>query len=405
MFPIIKEIDDVRRYVGDHPNFVFIEGDCGNTYVDYVVQGDDTFPHMPAELLDLNIRRVMMPRECRGIAFSSNTGYIVSRPFHKFFNLGERPETLFDALDWSKPFQAQVKLDGSMVRPIRFEGEAPDWEPYHRLATRKGITDVACEAELYSTFKEAGSIQGFCHIMWDRGCTPIFEWVAPNNRIVLKYDEPQLVLLGVRELQSGNYLSYQRMQDARFYDIPIVPLYEMNDPAQEIEALRAMEGMEGVVLVFQDGTRVKVKTDWYAGLHRVKSRLARERDVVGMVMENTIDDALQLLTPDMRADLTDFQNRVIEVIGAYGADVRRDFEGRRAAGTRKDFAIGSAQEMHPIRRAIIFAAWDGKDDLDNIVRSMLQRHLGSNQMFRKVRDEILANLPDWDADKLGEIEL
>src|SRR4051794_23517951 len=44
---------------------------------------------------------------CRGLIYHVPTGTIVSRPFRKFFNLGERPDSIPD-----EPFEAFQKLDG-----------------------------------------------------------------------------------------------------------------------------------------------------------------------------------------------------------------------------------------------------------------------------------------------------
>ena len=52
------------------------------------------------------------------VLFLIKDGNILSRRFHKFFNVGEREETLIDKIDLNQPHTILEKLDGSMVTPI-----------------------------------------------------------------------------------------------------------------------------------------------------------------------------------------------------------------------------------------------------------------------------------------------
>lgn len=402
-FPYIDHIEKVEWAVEDHPNFVTIKGDCGHTYVDYVVQGDETFPAIPQLGPDDAVpHRAQVLRECRGIAFHTKSHKIRSRPFHKFFNLNERPETLFSTLAWDAPYTVQVKMDGSMIRPIRVHDDGGYW----RLATRKGVTDVACEAELFTTYRGVGHYTALYEHAAHCNFTPIFEFVGPKNRHVLQYDRPQLVLLAVRKWMTGEYANeWTVKQLGTSFGIPVVEQYQMGDPAETIAALKAMEGMEGIVITFPDGTKVKVKCDWYAQLHRVKASLTRERDVLGMVLHQTIDDALQLLTPEMRETLNRFQNEAIRVIGQYGADLRRERREMIERYDRKAFALSAeAQAMDPLRKGLMFSVWDDETDLDTNIRRMLEKHIMSNSMYRRVKADVLAGLPDWQEFETGDEE-
>lgn len=59
--------------------------------------------------------------------------------------------------------------------------------------TRMGITDVAVIAA--DKFLRRSNYFDFCSLFLDRGQTPIFEYTAPDNRIVLNYPTPELTLL------------------------------------------------------------------------------------------------------------------------------------------------------------------------------------------------------------------
>lgn len=53
-----------------------------------------------------------MNRECRGIIFHKETGNLVARRLHKFFNINEMDETKAERIDLSKPHILLTKADG-----------------------------------------------------------------------------------------------------------------------------------------------------------------------------------------------------------------------------------------------------------------------------------------------------
>ena len=110
MFPVINHIDDVLPHIEGDESFVVIDkGDY--TLIDYVLEMSSTFPPLK-DSLSAAIRR-----ECRGICFDKS-GKIIRRPFNKFFNVGQKEETLVQNMDWSIPHTVMDKRDGSMISAV-----------------------------------------------------------------------------------------------------------------------------------------------------------------------------------------------------------------------------------------------------------------------------------------------
>src|SRR4051812_25344280 len=107
-FPTIRHIEDVLPHIEGRSEFAVKRRD-GYTAIDYNFAGADTFNEP-------------IRRECRGIKFDAD-GRIIGRPYHKFFNLGEKPETQSHVIDWSAGHVILEKLDGSMVHPALVGGE------------------------------------------------------------------------------------------------------------------------------------------------------------------------------------------------------------------------------------------------------------------------------------------
>ena len=316
-FPEIRTIADVLPHIEGREEFIVAERDFG-TVVNYVVAFPDTFAMTGPDDLTGAIRR-----ECRGLIFDLD-GHIMSRPYHKFFNVNEKEETQSYLLDLSRPHIVMDKLDGSMIRPIMLDGMV-------RLATKMGVTDIAMEAEqlldIYQyRWLEAMMIDGF---------TPIFEYVAPTNKIVVEYPEAKLILTAIRETMAGGY------RNLREWNTPFEVVRTdscIHDFDAYLRFKRGESNREGDVIAFADGHRVKVKNDWYVQIHKTKDIVTVDRNIIELVLNETIDDTRPLLDASDLARVnaveeafwTAFKNHEGRLLGlemiartVYGADKKR----------------------------------------------------------------------------------
>jgi RNA ligase len=61
----------------------------------------------------------------------------------------------------------------------------------------------------------------------DNGFTPIFEFVAPDNKIVVEYKKGELILLAIRDVKTGLYISYDdTVKESKDFGIPVVQNFE-----------------------------------------------------------------------------------------------------------------------------------------------------------------------------------
>ena len=200
-FPIITNINQVYDAIRDRKEF-FVARKDDYLVVNYNVKFADTFPTPDTDDDVLN-NNYLIRRECRGIIFDTK-GNVIRRPYHKFFNWGERKETSNTRVDVSKPHFKLEKMDGSMLVPFFTNGKI-------RFGTKMGITDIANPVEdwvnsnlQYRTFSKK---------MIENGFTPIFEWCSRRQRIVIDYPVDRLVLTAIRNMVTGEYTSYENMKE------------------------------------------------------------------------------------------------------------------------------------------------------------------------------------------------
>lgn len=292
-------------------------------------------------------------RDFRGVTFQISTGKIVSRPYHKFFNLGEAPETKEAVIDWSEPHVILEKLDGSMVRPYLINDQV-------RWATRMGLTDVAAQADRFC--EGHPNILRFAKGQYQLDYTPIFEWCSRQNRVVIDHPQDRMVLTAIRDNVTGQYMSYALLQEyADAYDLDLVKSYEGEEGLAEfVQHTRGLEDAEGYVVRFKGGLFFKIKADLYVDLHRVLGLLQSEQTMIELILAGTLDDALVRFREPDRVRIQDYQRQFHEGLAKTAADVTRLVDAHRHED-RKTFALTVAKG-HPAA-ATLFAVYGGSDAL------------------------------------------
>lgn len=354
MFARNLNLELVKKAIEGKDEFRIFERD-GFIVVDYMITKADTFMHE-----DPNLQRVL--RELRGIAFSADGQTVISRPYDKFFNIGEKEETQWDNIDFTQPHKVLNKLDGSMIRTI------PVGDNKFRLGTRAGITHVSMQAERFWVQPHNyARYQAFFEMAELRDITPIFEYVGPSNRIVLHYAQENLILTGMRFRHTGEYLDYKSMKFyADGYNIHVVqPLLDSVDNL--LDTVKVLKGLEGVVVRFVDGFQVKCKAEDYVDKHRAVGQLRFEKDVLKLIFNNELDDVLPILNEDVRKKVEDYRSKVVSKASEFAVHLQLKFDAIvKSVGPsehyRRDFAaVVGANERYKRDGKFLFNMLDGKE--------------------------------------------
>lgn len=370
----IEHIEDVLPHIHEDRGII-VSRRPDMTVIDYVFTQDDTFD-------------TAMAQQCRGLKFDAD-GRIIARPFHKFFNLGEREDPR--AVDWTRPHVVMDKLDGTMIHPAMLNGRLT-------FMTRMGATKHAAAAAAIA----GEGVLALCREQIELGRTPMFEFTAPENRIVVAYDAPALTLLAVREMTSGAYVADVELRAlADRHGVPAArAIGKVEDGAAFWNEARALEGVEGYVIAFEDGHRIKVKADAYVLRHRALAGVHLEKNVLAWVVTDAVDDVTPLLAPDIRERVLDYQKAVEAAITARTAAIE-DFVARHRDLPRKDFAALAAERLDRNARPVAFAALDGNSVRDS-VRVQLRKATHSQTKIDQIRGDFGFA---WSTEGLSELEL
>lgn len=190
----------------------------------------------------------------RGLVLDEAAREVVATPFPKFFNLGERRGAVPDL-----PFEAFEKLDGSLIIAFNHRGL---W----RTATKGSFeSEQACWAQARLDEADLSTLTP--------GATYLFEAIYPENRIVIRYREPALVMLAAYDadgrefthdevIATGATSGWRAAVRRRFSGIAEMVAHAATLPREH----------EGFVVRFADGSRLKLKGAEYRRIHALISR-------------------------------------------------------------------------------------------------------------------------------------
>lgn len=301
----------------------------------------------------------------RGLIVNWRTAELVALPFSKFFNLNERPETQADTLP-DLPCEITTKLDGSLGIMYRDENNQVT------IATRGAFDSEQAKWATHFARSQYPNLSLVRHDL-----TLLFEIIYPENRVVLSYgDTRALYLIGARHMPTGDELTHNELCDlANFCGVPVVPMDSASCLADLLPHVATLQGVEGWVLRFANGLRVKVKTEDYRALHRLVTGLSPRRVQEAMIL-NELDALLIALPEEFRLEAETMAANILARVESVERTVQAAYadtiENSGYVQNRKDFAIYATKHYRELT-GYLFARLDGKDLRPMILKALDMR--------------------------------
>lgn len=293
----------------------------------------------------------------RGHVFNLATGECVARPFSKFFNLGEKQEVAHDRLPWDKPYEVFEKLDGWLGCLHRHKGKF--W-----VSSRGSFhSDGAVWASSFVQSKDLSFLPD--------EVTLVFEIITPEQKIILDYEgQRTLYVLAAFNRHTGEEYPRAEVEEwASRACLPVVPKHDSMKIDDCLRLAKEMEGREGFVIRFHDGTRVKVKCDWYCRIAKIMANLTPISMWECMSGGRIPDERMREIPEELRPLADQYKQRIEEQFRYVSSMVRDKLKPllhkHRDSGDRKSFALAVKDEPRLVKRCA-FLLLDGKE-IDSVV--------------------------------------
>ena len=232
--------------------------------------------------------------EMRGLTFVFNKdGTLYNRYvlLEKFFNLNQVPTSMYSVVKDYKIKYVNNKEDGSIATFIKL--------PNNKIVgkSKMGFDNEQATGinKIYKTNKDVKSFVDWC---LNNDIVPIFEYVAPHNRIVLRYSKEELILLRLRDNKTGKHIDIKEHLD-KIGSIKIAPFEDDDTLDDLIEKSKSEVDKEGWIVQFDNDHMLKIKTDWYFQRHGLLTNdIYREHIIIGYILDDLIDDILGQIPED-----------------------------------------------------------------------------------------------------------
>ncbi len=231
-----------------------------------------------------DLKKNKIHRELRGLAvieYNNSIEIYPSVPSFDTFNTYEG--TLLKNLENKKIVYLTEKSDGSLIIPFKVNNTI------HYKTGRSFDNSVL--TNMYNEITDINNYNNFINEMYKLNYYPLFEYVSPNNKILVDYSAPELRLIMVRYIPDINKpLSVQNIdfhnnkeimnlvneysikttnRYNNFNNMPFKNLYTdiTTNTNSNLYTLFNSNNFEGFVVMFEDGTLIKLKTQWFLSSH------------------------------------------------------------------------------------------------------------------------------------------
>jgi hypothetical protein len=298
--------------------------------------------------------------ESRGIILEEGTWKVVRLAFYKFFNYGERYAAV---IDWSTSW-ATEKIDGSLISVFWYDGS---W----RIATSGCINAFDATLNVYDLegnlhksalsfgeiFEKVIPLSVFDEYDFNKNYCYTFELVSPESQVIIKYDEPELFILSVRDMETLEELSYPEEYIPRALRTKIskpTKWYHTNADfcclAQFKELVANMgDNHEGIVVCDGNFNRVKMKTTEYLTRHYYKCN--------GINLDRLANIAIQNEDSEFLSYFPEYDKSLLK-IHAY-IDLLKDTAKECDETYTLEFIMPNVDtsDMDPREKRKLFAKW------------------------------------------------
>ena len=272
-------------------------------------------------------------RNLRGITFREDTGELVALPFHKFWGLNENEYTQLDRVKCKGILRVTEKYDGSLVYFFMLSG---------KLYCKTKLNSFSEQAARAMSIVEENRALRDSIVELIRGSyTPLFEYIAPTNQVVIPYAEERLKYICSRSMKDGTY-NFDYFEGCDPVD---TLLLESLDSV--VSMVKDYRGHEGLVVVFKDHDMVKVKTEEYIQLHKVASNILNESTLAYLILTESLDDAKNTLlsaNSNLLEYVSSFERKVVNSYNKFVKAAENFYKLNREL-TRKDYAVKAQAEL------------------------------------------------------------
>jgi len=304
--------------------------------------------------------------ELRALTFVKEGKWKRFLGIHKFFELNQAPGWMKDELKNKKIIKVQEKIDGTFVHPILVGGKV-----YFKSKLRFDSYQAKRAQEI---FENNENLKQYVIKKFNEGKIPLFEYFSPRTQVVMDYKEEKLVLIQVRDLETGKYdLDFEN--EAKDYGINTAKTYKVRSLDEFIDLSKTQKDIEGWVLIFEDMQFVKIKTDEYLRRHKLLGKI-QPHEVIKAILEKRENEYKEILNKksEKYEYFAEIENKFLEKYESLKKEAKKAVKL-----TKKEFK--KIYSSHPYYELLALCKNKGIEEFDGWVKKHTSRLKGANRFL------------------------
>ncbi len=341
---------------------------------DLLVQNHETFYRKDLEvngvqvyiynylIADKEAFKIDKATELRGLTITHENGkerVFLSCP--KFFNINEIEENTESNLQLKTIKKVTDKLDGSLISFVELKGAV-------YAKTKQSFTNIQAKAA-QDIVDDSLDLKFFILDCWANNCNPLFELIGPDNKVVIDYEENELILVAVRH-DNGSFIDVDKFNykyTTKSFDLS---LDEM------IHSAKNDAGIEGYVVKFTDESIVKIKTLDYIEKHRLTDESDSQKIILKRILEEDMDDIYAIISESKTIKIRTQEQAVADYVNHFSQLI---FDITKRGKTWERKAIAESYRNHEFFSVIMRCLnCDISDVKTEIVQMLLKRYNKEN---------------------------
>lgn len=174
------------------------------------------------------------------------------------------------------------------------------------------------------------------------------------------------------------------------FNIPTVDNHSaITNPVEFVDQTRKLQNVEGFVIAWESGYRVKIKAEEYLLFHKTKDNLTMEKNVVALLVDEKVDDLKAFMLAEDRERVekfeTEFWTGINETVELYERFYHKNVLARNL--DRKRFALElmpRVMKEDPFIKDMVFGQFAGKKVRD-MVLDTVRKNVGTQTKVDFIR--------------------
>jgi T4 RnlA family RNA ligase len=307
-------------------------------------------------------------------------GELISASYKKFFNWGEQPDLTYTPFSVTANGGIMVldKIDGSTLIISKYKGELiiRTRGTFDAKLMEKNGHEVDIILEKYPQLNNVPETESW-----------VFEWVSPLNKIVLQYDEADIILTNIIQHSDYSYTKQKELDIFAHENGFLRPDTFIYSSIKELlEDVAQWTDKEGVCVYCKGDQEIrKIKSSWYLSIHKLKSELGSIEKLIDFYFESecpNYSDTYNLICETIDFEIAEFVKGDLSKICDAMREVKKIIDNMSKIvhdevsklKTRKEQAEMIVQKWGKTNRAsFVFLILDGKElQRDNYKKLLYQ---------------------------------